>query len=401
MRFLENHDIACKIEVLSEFTAQSQAVLSMLYSPLIGNDAIVLYHTLIAIGTRNIKVKNHRLILQLTGMSQAVFEKNRKILEQFLLVKTFYNASDHSYIYQIFMPKDGNTFLRHEVFGRFYLKKLGKQVYEFSKLCFAYDIEDKQGYQDISTPFAHENFQSWQDQEEQQFISLKPKKALEDVLEFPIQFNFDRFLTDFSYTVFPRCARNERNLKIIGELATIHGVDEMKMRTLVSKSMNLKDGTLNIEALKKKVRGMKDDWKKEVVNDPYQLPPVRFLQEKQHGIMVSQSDKYLIESLIHDFKMKPEVVNVLIEYVLSKTNQRFTKSYVETVASAWIRLKIDTKEKALDLISEESKEKKLKRIQRKEVTRWYDDQDSIQKDDEVHVDDDELQRLMAQLRGDD
>ena len=99
--------------------------------------------------------------------------------------------------------------------------------------------------------------------------------------------------------------------------------------------------------------------------------------------------------------MKPEVVNVLIEYVLSKTNQRFTKSYVETVASAWIRLKIDTKEKALDLISEESKEKKLKRIQRKEVTRWYDDQDSIQKDDEVHVDDDELQRLMAQLRGDD
>ncbi len=47
-------------------------------------------------------------------------------------------------------------------------------------------------------------------------------------------------------------ARNEKNLRCIGELATIHGIDEMSMRKLVSQSMNLKDNTLNLEVLKKK-----------------------------------------------------------------------------------------------------------------------------------------------------
>ena len=45
------------------------------------------------------------------------------------------------HIYQVFMPKEGNTFLRHEVFGRLYLKQMGKQVYEFNKLCFAHDLD--------------------------------------------------------------------------------------------------------------------------------------------------------------------------------------------------------------------------------------------------------------------
>ena len=51
--------------------------------------------------------------------------------------------------------------------------------------------------------------------------------------------------------------------------------------------------------------------------------------------------------------MKPEVVNVLIEYVLETTNQRFTRNYVEKVAGVWVRLGIDTKEKALAQIEEE------------------------------------------------
>ncbi|MFQ7536639.1 MAG: DnaD domain protein [Clostridium sp.] len=51
---------------------------------------------------------------------------------------------------------------------------------------------------------------------------------------------------------------------------------------------------------------------------------------------VSRSDKYLIEALISDFKMKPEVVNVLIEYVLKMKNQQFPKAYVEKVASTWV-----------------------------------------------------------------
>lgn len=93
----------------------------------------------------------------------------------------------------------------------------------------------------------------------------------------------------------------------------------MDMRKYVSQSMNLKDNTLNAELLKRKVRNAKRSVMVDLdVKNPYALPPVRFLQSKQHGIEVSRSDAYLIETLITDFKMKPEVVNVLIEYVLEK-----------------------------------------------------------------------------------
>lgn len=392
------NEVKCKIEICGEFSARLHASFTMLYSPLLGSNAVMLYHTLLAIGTRSKKIKNHLLITQITGMSQSVFDKNRQLLEQYLLVKTYYRTIDNSYIYQLFMPKDGLSFLRHEVFGRAYMKKMGKQVFEFSKLCFAYDVEDKQNYQDITTPFHSAIFQDWQEQEEEQFTSLKPVEMFSQNMEFPIHFNYDRFLDNLSYTIFPRSARNEKNLKVIGELATIYGIDEMKMRRLVSNSMNLKDGSLNIESLKRKVRNAKDEWKQELVKDPYLLPPVRFLQDKQQGVKVSATDKYLIESLIHDYKMQPEVVNVLIEHVLDSTNQQFPTSYVEKVASTWVRLKIDTKEKALALISEEPKQVKMKNNNKKALPTWYHDQDSIAQPEET-VNDDELKRLMEQLRG--
>lgn len=52
----------CCIEVMGEMTMERSAAFSMLYYPLIGKDAAVLYHTLMAIATRSRKIKNHLLI---------------------------------------------------------------------------------------------------------------------------------------------------------------------------------------------------------------------------------------------------------------------------------------------------------------------------------------------------
>lgn len=135
------------------------------------------------------------------------------------------------------------------------------------------------------------------------------------------------------------------------------------MRKLVSQSMNLKDNTLNLEVLKRKARSFQGEWKQEE-KDIYKLPPVRFLQNLQRGIAVSNTDKKLIESLLHDFQMQPDVVNVLIEYVLEKTNQKLTKSYVEKIAGEWVRLQIDTSQKAFEHIAND-KQKKLIKFHRK------------------------------------
>lgn len=390
-------DDKCSIEVIGELTAERSAVLSMLYFPLIGSDAINLYHLLYALGTRKQKIKNHLLIEALSAQSNALLEKSRRLLEQYLLLKTYYRSADNQYLYQVFLPLSGNDFLRHEVFGRLYMKKMGKQVYEFNKLSFAPVSHDLQEYQEITMPFTNILTKDWKDKEEEQFRKSRPKQELYLQNDLPLSFQFDRFLQGFSAAVFPLSARNEKNLRSIGELATIHGIDEMTMRRLVSQSMNLKDNTLDLEKLRKKARNVQSEWKEQDEEHPYQLPPVQFLQNKQRGIPVSRSDKLLIELLISEFRLKPEVVNVLIEYVLQKTNQKFPKSYVERVAGEWVRLHIETSEEALAHIKEE--QPKAGRTQKKkELPKWFHEQDQVQGPD-VEVDEEKLQEMMKQLRG--
>lgn len=389
----------CRIEIQGEITMERYASFQMLYYPLIGNDAATLYHTLLSIGTRSQKIKNHILIQSICGLSMEVIEKSRRILEQYLLVKTYYNASKNTYIYQVYMPKDGSAFLRHEVFGRLYMKEMGKQVYEFNKLSFAHSYEDKSKYQEITLPFENILKEDWEDKQEEQFKKMKPSQDVLHHNDIPLSFNFDRFLTGLSQTIFPLKARNEKNLRMIGELATIHGIDEIEMRKFVSQSMDLKSNDLNLETLKKKARNAKTKYEETSNANPYAMPPVRFLQSKQRGIEVSRSDKYLIETLISDFKMKPEVVNVLIEYVLKVKNQQFPKSYVEKIASTWVRLEIDTYEKALKQIEEDTNKPKYnQQVKKKELPAWFDNQDEV-KIDVDDFDDDVLLKKMQQLRG--
>ena len=49
----------CRIEVIGEMTQERHAAFVMLYYPLIGQDAAILYSTMVAIGTRNQKIRNH------------------------------------------------------------------------------------------------------------------------------------------------------------------------------------------------------------------------------------------------------------------------------------------------------------------------------------------------------
>lgn len=279
------------------------------------------------------------------------------------------------------------------------MKEMGKEVYEFHKQCFSKPYEDKSTYQEITIPFVNVIKEDWQDTQEDAFRKLKPKQDSLYQNDIPLSFNYDRFLNGLSQIVFPSTARSEKNLRIIGELATIHGIDEITMRKLVSKSMDLKTNDLDVERLKRKVRNTKPTVSIKENKDPYQLPPVAFLQNLQHGVKVSRSDSYLIETLISEYKMKPEVVNVLIEYVLKTKNQQFPKAYVEKVASTWVRLGIDTSEKALAQIKEETnKPMKTKNANKKELPSWYQNPDEIK----VDVDDfneEELLKDLEVLRG--
>jgi replication initiation and membrane attachment protein len=93
----------------------------------------------------------------------------------------------------------------------------------------------------------------------------------------------------------------------------------------------------------------------------------------------------IIEDMMSKKKLLPGVVNVLIQYVLLKADSKFTKNYVEQIASHWARKEVKTVKEAMELArSEHSKylswneEKKTRKSSNKKPIRtellpdWFD-----------------------------
>lgn len=378
-----------KIELNGSLHQDDTCVLHLLYGPLMGKDALFVYEELYALAKMPQSIKNHLLIQKLSGISMEVIESSRALLEQYLLLKTYYDGSKNAYIYVLQLPKKGDEFLRHDVFGRLYLKKMGKQVYEYMKKNFAPQIEPKENYQDITVNM-RSLMMDWHEEEEKTFGSLRPEPS-----KLVTSFRFDLFLNGLSTMILPESERTKEVLSFIAEKADLYGIDEKEMQKLVGKSMNLKTNRLDKKKLTSLIQRSHQTFTK-VLEDPYQLPPVRFLQSKQQGIPVSKADADLIDQVLcNTYQLKHEVINVLIEYVLERCHQSFRKAYVEKVAATWVRLGIDTKDKALELISQETKQAtNYQKPKTKELPAWYENQDSIPiKEEELDED-----ALMEKLR---
>ena len=125
-----------KIECKHTLSHAHFQALRMLYYPLIGNEALSLYETLYALSKQPQRIKNHLLICKLCMLKAEFLEQKRMVLERYLLLKTYYDGAKNTYLYELMPPKIGSEFLAHEVFGRLYMEKLGKQVFEFMKKRF-------------------------------------------------------------------------------------------------------------------------------------------------------------------------------------------------------------------------------------------------------------------------
>ncbi len=103
----------------------------------------------------------------------------------------------------------------------------------------------------------------------------------------------------------------------------------------------------------------------------YDINPVRFLQKKQNGVMPSNADARLLENLSHQFKLKDEVINIMIEHILNQNDNRLDKNYVEKIAGTWVRNGIDSAEKAFNACRpKERKTTSKKKVERK-LPEWY------------------------------
>ena len=289
------------------------------------------------------------------NMNVSQFDKARNHLEQYHLIETYIHEEEMLiFLYAPLMP---NKFLCHDTYSRLYLVSVGANCFDKIKMMLHKNVDVSSDYIKVDSPLDISKLDAWNESKEIAYEKVKPS------IKQKYDFDFATFFKGMD-RIFPARYRTNENLNRIAEMAKIYGVSAKDMRKYVQRSINPSTHVFDLEKLKYMVMGNRKVM--ETSKDPYQMPPVKFLQNKQNGIPVVKSDQALIERLCTEFQFPVEVVNTLIEYTLQQTHQQFSRNYVEKVAASWVRLHIDSRENALKVINqgpiENRKEKKIENV---------------------------------------
>ena len=374
--------MAIEVRCIEHLSSEQRQSLNLLYGPLMGKNSICLYEFLGSIQNL-VELEDVYLLL---NMNASQFDIARNRLEQYHLIETYVHEGDMLIL--LYAPLLPDSFLCHETYSRLYLASVGAKCFDKVKAMLYKDKTVSSSYTKVESPLDVSILDSWNESKEIAFEKVKPTIKQKYDFDFSTLFKgMDR--------IFPVRLRTSENLDRIAEMAKIYGIDAKDMRKYVQRSTNPSTHVFDLEKLKDMV--MRNRKVMEVSKDPYKMSPVKFLQNKQNGIPVVKSDQALIERLCKEFQFPIEVVNTLIEYTLQQTNQQFSRNYVEKVAARWVRLGVDSRKKALDIINQSSLENKRDKKAEKVV---LDDKFYTQKEEksdaQLHKEMLELQKMLKE-----
>ncbi|MBV4130547.1 DnaD domain protein [Holdemanella biformis] len=374
--------MAIEVRCIEHLSSEQRQSLNLLYGPLMGKNSICLYEFLGSIQNL-VELEDVYLLL---NMNASQFDIARNRLEQYHLIETYVHEGDMLIL--LYAPLLPDSFLCHETYSRLYLASVGAKCFDKVKAMLYKDKTVSSSYTKVESPLDVSILDSWNESKEIAFEKVKPTIKQKYDFDFATLFKgMDR--------IFPVRLRTSENLDRIAEMAKIYGIDAKDMRKYVQRSTNPSTHVFDLEKLKDMV--MRNRKVMEVSKDPYKMSPVKFLQNKQNGIPVVKSDQALIERLCKEFQFPIEVVNTLIEYTLQQTNQQFSRNYVEKVAASWVRLGVDSRKKALDIINQSPLENKRDKKAEKVV---LDDKFYTQKEEksdaQLHKEMLELQKMLKE-----
>lgn len=332
-----------EVRCIEHLSVEQRQSLHLLYGPMMGKSSICLYEFLGSI-QNSVELEDVYLLLNINASQ---FDKARNHLEQYHLIETYVHEEDMLIL--LYAPLLPDKFLCHDTYSRLYLASVGSKCFDKIKTMLQKDKAVSSSYTKVESPLDVSILDSWNESKEIAYEKVKPTIKQKYDFDFATLFKgMDR--------IFPVRYRTNENLDRIAQMAQIYGIDAKDMRRYVQRSINPSTHVFDLDKLKEMV--MRNRKVMETSKDPYQMPPVKFLQNKQNGIPVVKSDQALIECLCTQFQLPVEVVNTLIEYTLQQTHQQFSRNYVEKVAASWVRLGVDSRKKALEIINQNPVENK-------------------------------------------
>lgn len=355
-------------------------VLTLLYQPIIGIQAVCLYLTLLndldGNSSESESLTHHHLMTNMQLNLDTVI-KAREKLEAIGLMKTYYKEDNiNSYLYVLYSPISANDFLNHPILNVVLYNNVGKMEYENIVAKFRANRLNTKDYVDITCAF-DDVFTSVNgySMENKDIITDKTRK-----LEIDSNIDINLIISGIPRRMTSDKCFNKESVNLIINLAYLYKIDNLNMQGIVRNSINEK-GMIDSRELRNLCRNFyqfenngklptliynkQPDHLKDPAGDNSDLAkmiytfenvsPYDLLKNSYNNAEPTMRDKKIVESLIIEQQLNPGVVNVLIDYVLKTNNKKLNKEFIETIAGQWRRLNIETVSEAMEICRKEHK----------------------------------------------
>lgn len=399
-----------------------------LYQPIIGALAANLYFSLWAYLDKSeifsLEWTHHHLMTN-TQLALDTILASREKLEGIGLLKTYYKkGSVNNYIYELYAPLNAYEFFNNPILNTSLLSNIGQA--EFEKIISYYRLPNLNltEYENITSSFS-DVYYAVNSPTSDYYGDIKANNKGKIIISDKINLN----------EMLALIPEEQINLRLINKeikdtilkLAYIYSFNNEQMQEIIMNSIDEKR-KINIELLKKNSekyykfenagtlptiiykkqpeylrKNISDTSKKSKIIYQFEtVSPYEFLTSKNGGIKPSVADLNIVAYLLVDLNMMPGVVNVLIDYVLKINDNKLNRTFVETIASQWLRSNIKTVEEAMNIAGKEYKKRQkiteTKIKTKKEIKKpdWFDK--NINADVATLEEQEEMQKMLSEFK---
>jgi replication initiation and membrane attachment protein len=380
-----------KLITYQNLDADERNVMTLLYQPLLGCEALTLYFTFWSLIDRA-KLKSptyfHSKIYDITQCTPKSFIRARQKLEAIGLLIAYHN--DETYLYELISPLSAEEFIKDGSLGAYLYNQVGESHFEELVSMFRINTDDKEGYENISTHF-DQIFKKIDVKVETNGDYVKRKKPK---LQVNHQFDFDVFLDGLSKNYVDRRKITSSIKDKIINLSYVYNLDEITMQKVFMDSVDRKRN-IDVTKLSKNARvwcefekadndGNRDLSKhysnRDIIQNCKRSTPNEILTILSNG-KPAISELQVVEKLVDQFDLEEEVINFLLVYVIGNLGEFPSYNYFDRVASEWRRKNVKTVEKAIEVIKQREMKLNQKHAKKLEKNRlpndieadWLDD----------------------------
>ncbi|WP_067843406.1 replication initiation and membrane attachment family protein [Amphibacillus sediminis] len=366
------------VQLHARLLAEHYQVIYQLYQPLIGGVATSLYMTLLT-EIESEKLETHHHLMQTMNQPLTDIYQARLKCEAIGLIRTFHvDDPQHTvYCYQLNLPCLAHQFFADDVLNQLLYHQLGDQQYQrlTQQLLDDKSLQNPQDAKDITVGFT-DIFSSIKSQD--QNLKQQPEQiptAVPNLDDVDVDWAWLKQV--FEARMLPvQVIFSETNKHLIKQMTGLYGLSTTQLEKAIQWSLT-SDHQLDknefmaacldlteILPVNTMVTGQKDkiqQAKTEKVTSKQSqfiermetISPKELLEDLSNGNRASRQDLKMIASVMEAQGLTPGVMNVLIHYVMLKTDMKLTKSYLEKIASHWARKNVKTVQQAMTLAKSE------------------------------------------------